>query len=1005
MTKRIQIPGILSHPWFTSPKLTFESSPPASPIHQFDPVRASTPDEESRRTSESTGPDSSVSSTQDSFSPSTDKRDLHTSTPTTPDESLTDPFESTQNPACLVPRLSSNSTLRNPPTDLDSVSIKLSQSGDQPETVPEESESATPMNLSKCPPAYPLRTPARTKRRSTSSFLSDPGSPSTERLPTPLPIPPTHEIDFSSLLSAPTPIIFSTPVERRLLNTLSMLGFDTAQIVHSVLTNACDAAGAVWWMIRKKEEQQMNLSSDDQDSSLIAVSPIDVETASIDRESSGLETTHKTTSKRKKSKRPGHSVSTQTEPTDNIQVINMPIPPQFSFIPATPTFIRPTTPPRNVSPTKSPLLSPSTSSITAETSGRSHPPTPGGSLKDKERERDRDKKPKPRSGSVSIMQRATTALEAAGLVRKRSAEAVREERERDKEKERERERSRENDRRVPSGDEPRSSHGSSSSKLTKSPPLRPTSGVAPSTPPPNEASFNHSAINASPWVLADPVPSASSTSSLNARAEITHSQSMPNVLETPKATDASVSGGRATKPPAQAHRNKANLLQAFRLWFNEERKGKRKEAQNPPAATNPPYGRPASRRGSSSGTMSRGTHRAQRPSISSRRSSSVNSHRSSTSNHMALVDSPQPAVQAPMVGRKSFGSHTPNSERDHSSRPSSIRSVSMQPRHRKSPSQSSAGSVRTRATSPMKIHRRVGSSSSATRVVRQGHRIHGRSNSATSSIHSPPSSRPTSFYEASDAEPGVFNLRTASPFKSRSRRSGGDETPSRKAMGTFVQKRQGPFINPSSAGLGRSSWKKSWGLEPPGWSSRTTHLPIEVLSMSPPDGHNIRDVFSSKGNGGTAGGSSWAAGDESDWVDEDDDLPVFAGGLGQPTKPSTTTSLSSLPTVPDIPGGGLITLSPAPRHRTAVAATGKRSTARNTALASSASSTSSTSGGPSGTGGASWSKPGASPVERPSPLPPLESYDSMSRRQLPNSRSGYGFKHPIQEEDEEEEEE
>jgi hypothetical protein len=47
-------------------------------------------------------------------------------------------------------------------------------------------------------------------------------------------------------------VVFSTPVERELLSVLAALGFDTAQIVHSVLSDACDSAGALWWMLRKK---------------------------------------------------------------------------------------------------------------------------------------------------------------------------------------------------------------------------------------------------------------------------------------------------------------------------------------------------------------------------------------------------------------------------------------------------------------------------------------------------------------------------------------------------------------------------------------------------------------------------------------------------------------------------------------------------------------------------------------------------------------------------------
>ena len=47
-------------------------------------------------------------------------------------------------------------------------------------------------------------------------------------------------------------VVFSTPVERELLSVPDALGYDTAQIVHSVLSDACDSAGALWWMLRKR---------------------------------------------------------------------------------------------------------------------------------------------------------------------------------------------------------------------------------------------------------------------------------------------------------------------------------------------------------------------------------------------------------------------------------------------------------------------------------------------------------------------------------------------------------------------------------------------------------------------------------------------------------------------------------------------------------------------------------------------------------------------------------
>jgi hypothetical protein len=44
-----------------------------------------------------------------------------------------------------------------------------------------------------------------------------------------------------------------------MLSTLAALGFDTGQIVHSVLSDACDAAGALWWIMRKKLGKNFSL--------------------------------------------------------------------------------------------------------------------------------------------------------------------------------------------------------------------------------------------------------------------------------------------------------------------------------------------------------------------------------------------------------------------------------------------------------------------------------------------------------------------------------------------------------------------------------------------------------------------------------------------------------------------------------------------------------------------------------------------------------------------------
>ncbi|KAJ7182737.1 Pkinase-domain-containing protein [Mycena crocata] len=1007
-TKRLPISQILTHSWFSGPTAA--------------PVRADTID------SHLSSAASDSASEPNRLFPD----DVYSSTPTTPDESE---FKLDEN-SPAIHRTPSELTIRK--TDLETLHTKLSATLPGPQTVVEEDETSPPPRMlsnlsisSKGAPPPVMRTPARTKRRSISSVLSDPADPVEETEVLSPDVQATDslqpQVNFASLLSTPAPMIFSTPLERELLNSLSTLGFDIAQIVHSVLSDACDAAGAVWWMLKRRAEKRSLEQSADSATSpgLLVDTPLMDDSKDSYISAGDLSTIPSVLSNERQA-----SVAVQTEATYSHLILEsrgtMGMLPQLAFVPPTPTFSagRPMTPPRPGTPPRSPMLSPAPSTITGTTTGdsssRSHPSTPASSVKDRE-----GKGRKGRSGSVSIMQRATTALEAAGLVRKKSSEAFKEEKEREK--------SREVERKLSAGEETRSSHGSlgasTSSKLTKSPPLRPSKDHnVPATPPPSEDLHHPQPVMGSPWVLTasrDSLAQHAPTPANSPGVDVRASMSTPNFGD-----DASGSTGKGS-----GSRNRANLLTAFRLWFNEDRKGKRK--QNSTAAgpstsstaggSHPPYNRGVSapqpysstsvkRRtsGSAGGKFVSKGHR-QRPSASSRRSSSVNSRRSSiTSVQMVVLDSPQ------VPGRRSFGSHTPNSERgEYSSRPSSIRSFSMQ-RHRKSPSASSGGSTNIRTTSPMqKYHRRNGSGSS-TRVVRHiqttttttapisGRPPHARSNSGASSTHSPVSSRPTSFYEqpqlqrsASDVE----GFRTGSPFRSnsrpnsRARGSSGDDprrgyTTTTTSTTFIAQKRSGAFTSPSFNGsMGRSSWKKSWGLEPPGWQSRTTHLPIEVLAMSPiSDVTTIRDVFSGGGRHGLGLGAVGlgSGGDESDWVDEDDDIPAFAGGLGQM---ATSVSGSS----PHHPPSSMetVTLSPAPRgHRP-----NKRTTNRSGGSGSA---------GSSGGGNArQTSKAGHSPAVNTTPLPPenVSLYESVSagRRQLP-THAGRSGPAAIQEEDEGEEE-
>ncbi|KZP14898.1 Pkinase-domain-containing protein [Athelia psychrophila] len=1014
-TKRLTIPQILAHPWFTT------ASPSNTSTHSLSMLQPSVP--QSRQPSPPPSLDTSPmfapqpldpanplsagsSAASDSTFISASSK-FATSTPTTPDDqSNQDPFDSVavKDHESVIHRTPSENTLR--------TLVFPVKSSQQPETStvieeePANSEEATPMrpqiqrsatiattasssgSVSKAPPpAYPARTPARTKRRSVSSTLSDPDhpvSPTTEAANTKA-LPPLPVQDFHSILNTPAPMIFSTQLERALLNSFSLLGLDTAQVVHSVLSDACDASGAMWWMLKRKAEK--TAVEDDQAKLHTAAFKSNGALVEKGRESEPDKKRHRRPSNATRDTSKGPILVSVSVQTDAPQTPVMPFlsiaqsAPELAFVPPTPIVSkvrdpRMTTPPRNASPTGG--LAPSTTSTILGSGELTKSPV--SSLREKEGSKGR-RDGKSRSGSVSIMQRATTALEAAGLVRKKSSEAVKDQLEREKEKEKEREKERQNskdlDKKPLSGEESRSSYGSGTSKLTKSPPMRAVRDST-ATPPPSDDLHHPQPTIGSPWVVTgsktSPLQNSTPTPANSPGDTLT---SLPNFTE------------NGNKAP---NRNRASLLSAFRFWFNEDRKGKRKDPapHASPNARQPIYRNAHSapnmtpakqgsvkRASGSASKANKSSQRGKRHSTSSRRSSSVNSKRSSGTSAM-LMDSPHIVVET----RRSFGAHTPNSERgEYSSRPSSIRSFSMT-RHRKSPSQSSSGSAHLRSSSPLqKYHRRAGSGSS-TRVVRQVARpTHVRTNSTTSSIHSRASSRPTSFYEELD------NIsRTASPMK----RAFDETTPRKSGSSTFVaQKRQTPFTsphgNPNLHSISRSSWKKSWGLEPPGWQSRATHIPIEVLSMSPavdsPNG--IRDVFTGRG--------SLSLGDDDEWVDEDDDVPAFAGGLGQ-----MATSASGLSASHSLFGQLIqespMTLSPPSRNNGSA-----RSNKRNANTSAN---------------GAARQKAAQATTGRTSPDPieaPHEASDSRTgsgRRQLPAVRTGPAFRsHPIVEEDEGEEEE
>ena len=442
------------------------------------------------------------------------------------------------------------------------------------------------------------------------------------------------------------------------------------------------------------------------------------------------------------------------------------------------------------------------------------------------------------------------------------------------------------------------------------------------------------------------------------------------------------------------------------------------------------------RKGKGAARRGRG-HKDKRPSVSSRRSSSVNSRRSSVASMTpsakglaALREHQSESVisTSGLMGgvpltrsrsdasRRSFGAQTPISEGDYEgsglghesqSRPSSLKSFGTPAprrgggkRHSKSSSASSADQVPTSASRPGsragtasplgRFHRRAGSGSSQTRVVRQvkpgtkapkggpvtGHRRSG----SMSSVRSHGSSAAEDVdMEVLLEEAGLVSEGGEPPSRS--------ETPSGKSKYSntvlVAQKKHSAYGNPQQS-IGRSSWKRAWGAEPPGWSSRATHATvIETIILDDRKSSHVRDVFAKSG-------SQADDGDEDDWEDEDDDVP-FAGGVGQPAWLSASNSITANGRSTSVDS----TAASSPSFGSSIA--GRRNVGKSTMI-----------------GVASRvNKANGSPVTRTAPLPlvtpptnPLgmETTGLGGRRaQLPQGRSGFKPATVVEEEEEEEE--
>lgn len=709
------------------------------------------------------------------------------------------------------------------------------------------------------------RTPARTKRRSVSSSVASECRPSmfhsSSFSTSALPI-----VDYLGQLAEASPVFFSTIDEKELLRSLELLGFDVGQMKHSVTSDACDSSAATWWMLRAKQQQKeeyeryqlegLPVVTEVEHPPRPATAPpvpvpsgerhvqppqqsatADVFTSEATRAS--VTPDHTTQIRPIELGPPIRSSSDARRPslaTDNKAVTTLGLPSHLH---------------QQSVPSEEPERSGSSRSVPISMGHQvpsSSPPLVMEPLKPADESSTAASSPgspsrraeagKVRSSSISMLQRATSAL-STGLVRKKSEEKLLDEASA-----------------KDTGDVKKSP-----TKLIKTPPLGRRKDSLEASQTLSDDTHETPGNGSGPVI-----PPSSSYGTL--------SGSTISLNDSPSTSKAPKNGKRES------------LLMTFRSWWNEDRKKrKRNNGGAGPVIQHHGLSHTPSLRSQHMHAVKRTTivqRRSpadSRPHIGSRRSSSVNSRRSSvTSLHMPLMELPAGSPMDPYTllrrqsSRRSTGSRTPTSEFGEfggGSRPTSVRSMqlhgsaSQRTLHGKAQSISSTGS-RTPTRSP-------------------GGRVsHYRNVSASSA--------------RSRARGGPHN-RSASTATNASNRSGGS---SRRSSG-MPDDRIGEDGNDyESDDMLVHAWRKRSVEDrlahPTQLIAKRTRSPLAsqfILSHmgKPRPMPPIRDVFADKGKNVDGQG-------EEDWTSDEDEGGQFAGGLGQS---STSSGNPSGATIHDSP--------------------------------------------------------------------------------------------------------
>ncbi|KAK8858821.1 hypothetical protein IAR55_003051 [Kwoniella newhampshirensis] len=700
------------------------------------------------------------------------------------------------------------------------------------------------------PVASHHRTPSRTKRRSVSSTLSLERRHSHHSISGQW---QTYQpLDYLAKLNEERPPPFSTPSEKYLLNQLNDMGMDIGQLRHSVETDACDASAGMWWILRAKQAERGE-SDDVITARLSSIAKKRDKMAAYARE----ERRKAREAEKSKEVQDGSSHSQSETVSFKEEAISIPSTPSLAVMNLGPPIAGP-----SHRPTDSPdVLSSVATSPTIDKIPTNSPPTmemnpfPGIGPHDAPRAPDTppregrttdasaisDGSPgrKTRSPSITMLQRATSAWVGGS---KKVEERERAETE------------------SPAGlkDEKRSG---SPTKLQKAPPR---AKIMP------RSESENGLLNA----MAARVSAGPTTSGATTSADHSPQRELPlplnrsplgsGVISLDSHAGPSISAEQLFAEPNKAKGSKRDSLwTTFRHLFNEDKRRRKRELTGSPLAGDSKVApavvlsRGANSRAphihrTAAAPGSRRTSLDGRPPLYSRRSSSINSRRSSF-NSLHLQE------QADIVGnlgrrtsQRSHGSQTPTSDReyvDYPSRPGSSHSMQRGNSRRssmsmRSPTMGSDMSGRFKSSapaSPLHNYRRRppgGSDSTRVRHIKViPETAVPRLSSAASSVRSNASSRASSAEGRRESEYDSGRDDSASSFRSQRRRK---RSGSQHSLAQQIHRTRSPLA---------------------GHTSGQEHRPHE---RKPP----IRDVFQSKGKS-----------NDDEWVSEEED--EFAGGLGQ----------------------------------------------------------------------------------------------------------------------------